>query len=138
MQTIIMTVGTSLLNNQKTWKQNNKIGDRSAALEWLSKKFNEDGDCLERLSAETNTLWQLDPEKDDKIILFMYQKNYGIIETIAPLHVGASAVEETGNLNLIFRDQFTQTGIIPGSSIRGRFRADMRSQRLKFIEKLKR
>jgi CRISPR-associated protein Cmr4 len=58
----------------------------------------------------------------------MYQKAYGIIETFAPLHVGASAGEETGNLNLIFRDQFTQTGIIPGSSIRGRFRADMRSK----------
>ncbi|HAN45743.1 MAG TPA: type III-B CRISPR module RAMP protein Cmr4 [Cyanobacteria bacterium UBA8156] len=57
----------------------------------------------------------------------MYQKAYGIIETLAPLHVGASAGEETGNLNLIFRDPFTQTGIIPGSSIRGRFRADMRS-----------
>ena len=56
----------------------------------------------------------------------MYKKAYGIIETQAPLHVGASAGEETGNLNLIFRDQFTQTGIIPGSSIRGRFRADMR------------
>lgn len=48
------------------------------------------------------------------------------METLAPLHVGASAGEETGNLNLIFRDQFTQTGMIPGSSIRGRFRADMR------------
>jgi CRISPR-associated protein Cmr4 len=58
----------------------------------------------------------------------MYRKAYGIIETLAPLHVGASAGEETGNLNLIFRDQFTQTGIIPGSSIRGRFRADMRQQ----------
>lgn len=58
----------------------------------------------------------------------MYHKAYGIIETLAPLHVGASAGEETGNLNLIFRDQFTRTGIIPGSSIRGRFRADMRSQ----------
>jgi CRISPR-associated protein Cmr4 len=57
----------------------------------------------------------------------MYNKAYGIIETLAPLHVGASAGEETGNLNLIFRDQFTQTGTIPGSSIRGRFRADMRS-----------
>lgn len=56
----------------------------------------------------------------------MYQKAYGIIETLAPLYVGASAGEETGNLNLIFRDQFTKTGIIPGSSIRGRFRADMR------------
>jgi CRISPR-associated protein Cmr4 len=59
----------------------------------------------------------------------MYQKAYGIIETLAPLHVGASAGEETGNLNLIFRDQFTQTGIIPGSSIRGRFRADMREEK---------
>ncbi len=58
----------------------------------------------------------------------MYHKAYGIIETLAPLHVGASAGEETGNLNLIFRDQFTQTGIIPGSSLRGRLRADMRSQ----------
>jgi CRISPR-associated protein Cmr4 len=55
----------------------------------------------------------------------MYKKGYGIIETQAPLHVGASAGEEAGNLNLIFRDQFTQTGIIPGSSLRGRFRADM-------------
>ena len=57
----------------------------------------------------------------------MYSKAYGIIKTLAPLHVGASAGEESGNLNLIFRDQFTQTGIIPGSSIRGRFRADMRA-----------
>ncbi|MEM9543746.1 MAG: RAMP superfamily CRISPR-associated protein [Cyanobacteria bacterium P01_E01_bin.42] len=56
----------------------------------------------------------------------MYKKGYGIIETLAPLHVGASAGEETGNLNLIFRDQFTRTGMIPGSSIRGRFRADSR------------
>ena len=58
----------------------------------------------------------------------MYHKAYGIMETLAPLHVGASAGEETGNLNLIFRDQFTQTGMVPGSSIRGRFRADMRAQ----------
>lgn len=56
-------------------------------------------------------------------------KAYGIIETLAPLHVGAAAGEESGNLNLIFRDQFTQTGIIPGSSIRGRFRADMRQDK---------
>ena len=56
----------------------------------------------------------------------MYKKAYGIIETIAPVHVGATAGEESGNLNLIFRDQFTQTGIIPGSSIRGRLRSEMR------------
>ena len=60
----------------------------------------------------------------------MYKKAYGIVEALAPLHVGASAGEESGNLNLIFRDQFTQTGIIPGSSIRGRFRADMRSDEM--------
>jgi CRISPR-associated protein Cmr4 len=59
----------------------------------------------------------------------MYHKGYGIVEALAPLHVGASAGEETGNLNLIFRDQFTQTGIVPGSSIRGRFRADMRQNK---------
>jgi CRISPR-associated protein Cmr4 len=58
----------------------------------------------------------------------MYQKAYGIIETLAPLHVGATAGEETGNLNLIFRDQFTQTGIVPGSSLRGRFRSQMYDQ----------
>jgi CRISPR-associated protein Cmr4 len=56
----------------------------------------------------------------------MYERHYGLIRTLAPLHVGASAGEEAGNLNLIFRDAYTQTGIIPGSSIRGRFRAEMR------------
>ncbi|QLE56385.1 RAMP superfamily CRISPR-associated protein [Nostoc sp. TCL26-01] len=56
----------------------------------------------------------------------MYHQAHGIIKTLAPLHVGATAGEERGNLNLIFRDQFTQTGIIPGSSIRGRLRAEMR------------
>jgi CRISPR-associated protein Cmr4 len=56
----------------------------------------------------------------------MYERRYGLIHTLAPLHVGASAGEESGNLNLIFRDAYTQTGIIPGSSIRGRFRAEMR------------
>ena len=55
----------------------------------------------------------------------MYKKAYGIIETLAPLHVGATAGEESGNLNLIFRDQFTQTGIVPGSSIRGRLRSEI-------------
>ena len=56
----------------------------------------------------------------------MYNKAYGIIQTFAPLHVGATAGEESGNLNLIFRAQFTQTGIIPGSSIRGRLRSEKR------------
>lgn len=56
---------------------------------------------------------------------------YGTIETLAPLHIGATAGEENGNLNLIFRDPHTQTGVIPGSSIRGRFRAEMRLQNSK-------
>jgi CRISPR-associated protein Cmr4 len=64
----------------------------------------------------------------------MYYKSFGIMETLAPLHVGASAGEESGNLNLIFRDQFTLTGIVPGSSIRGRFRADMRQKRMWWLE----
>jgi CRISPR-associated protein Cmr4 len=58
----------------------------------------------------------------------MYAKAYGTIETLAPLHVGATAGEESGNLNLIFRDSYTQTGMIPGSSLRGRFRAEMRGR----------
>jgi CRISPR-associated protein Cmr4 len=66
----------------------------------------------------------------------MYTKAYGIIDTLAPVHVGASSGEEDGNLNLIFRDQFTQTGIIPGSSIRGRLRADMRGYK-RSLEKQK-
>jgi CRISPR-associated protein Cmr4 len=65
----------------------------------------------------------------------MYQQAHGIIKTLAPLHVGASAGEEAGNLNLIFRDQFTKTGIVPGSSIRGRMRAEMRLKHLQWLEK---
>ena len=32
----------------------------------------------------------------------MYARRYGLIRTLAPLHVGASEGEESGNLNLIF------------------------------------
>ena len=55
----------------------------------------------------------------------MYKKAYGILETLAPLYVGATAGEERGNVNLVFRDSFTKTGIIPGSSIRGRLRSEV-------------
>lgn len=65
----------------------------------------------------------------------MYRKGYGIIETLAPLHVGATAGEESGNLNLIFRDSLLKTGIVPGSSLRGRFRSEMRLQRQIWLEK---
>jgi CRISPR-associated protein Cmr4 len=64
----------------------------------------------------------------------MYNKAYGIIETLAPLHVGATSGEESGNLNLIFRDQFTQTGIVPGSSIRGRLRSELRLERQQHLK----
>jgi CRISPR-associated protein Cmr4 len=64
----------------------------------------------------------------------MYKNAYGVIETLAPLHIGATAGEESGNLNMIFRDQFTQTGIIPGSSIRGRLRSEMRLARQQYLE----
>jgi CRISPR-associated protein Cmr4 len=64
----------------------------------------------------------------------MFKKAYGTIQTLAPLHVGTAAGEESGNLNMIFRDQFTQTGIVPGSSIRGRFRSEMRSRRIAWLE----
>ncbi|MEM8604770.1 MAG: RAMP superfamily CRISPR-associated protein [Cyanobacteria bacterium P01_H01_bin.121] len=60
----------------------------------------------------------------------MFKQAYGIIETLAPLHVGTTVGEGSGNLNQIFRDRFTKTGIIPGSSIRGRLRAEMRTWRL--------
>ena len=36
---------------------------------------------------------------------------------------------------MIFRDQFTQTGIVPGSSIRGRLRSEMRLERQQWLEK---
>jgi CRISPR-associated protein Cmr4 len=64
----------------------------------------------------------------------MFQKKLGVIKTLAPLHVGAAAGEESGNLNMIFRDQFSLTGIVPGSSIRGRFRSEMRLRRVNWLE----
>lgn len=77
MQTIIMTVGTSMLTNRdfnspekRPWCGEKTIGDRSAALEWLKAKYQEDDGCLEWLSAETNTFWRLTGvRKKDEIIL---------------------------------------------------------------------
>ena len=64
-QTIIMTVGASMLRNRdsdleekRPWVGQKEIGDRTAALEWLSKKFSEDRDCLRWLSAETHTFFR--------------------------------------------------------------------------------
>jgi len=65
MRTIIMTVGTSLLNNRdsRPWAGTKNIGDRSQALAWMQ-KANEI-----TISAETNTLYRLNPNLDDEIIL---------------------------------------------------------------------
>lgn len=70
MQTIIMTVGTSLLTNldkdlqpQRPWLGQKTIGDPEQALAWM-KRTN-----LELISAETNTYLQLDPTSNDALIL---------------------------------------------------------------------
>lgn len=78
MQTIIMTVGTSLLTNpdrnlpdaeKRPWIGQQSIGDRLRAIEWIENKVTNDWSCLETISAETNTLYHLDTSPKDKIIL---------------------------------------------------------------------
>jgi putative CRISPR-associated protein (TIGR02619 family) len=70
MQTIIMTVGTSLLTNpdknlepQRPWVGQKTIGDPEQALAWMKRTD------LELISAETNTYLQLDPTSNDALIL---------------------------------------------------------------------
>ncbi|HIK20243.1 MAG TPA: putative CRISPR-associated protein [Synechococcus sp. M44_DOE_062] len=70
MQTIIMTVGTSLLTNpdknlepQRPWIGQKTIGDPQRALAWMKKVD------LELISAETNTYLRLDPTSNDALIL---------------------------------------------------------------------
>ncbi len=70
METIIMTVGTSLLTNpdkdlenKRPWLGQKTIGDVSIALEWMSKTEPE------WISAETNTFWRLNPSLEDEILL---------------------------------------------------------------------
>ncbi|MGY2975689.1 putative CRISPR-associated protein [Thermostichus sp. MS-CIW-37] len=70
MQTIIMTVGTSLLTNldkdlqpQRPWVGQKNIGDPQRALAWMKKVD------LELISAETNTYLRLDPTSNDALIL---------------------------------------------------------------------
>lgn len=70
MQTIILTVGTSLLSNRdkdlenkRPWIGQKTIGDRTISLEWMNKTE------LEIISAETNTLWRLDLTSNDEILL---------------------------------------------------------------------
>lgn len=70
MQTIIMTVGTSLLTNldkdlqpQRPWLGQKTIGDPEQALAWMKRTD------LELISAETNTYLRLDPTSNDALIL---------------------------------------------------------------------
>ncbi len=72
MQTIILTVGTSLLRNEdkelpeskkRPWLGQKTIGDRSEAIAWMNHTD------VERISAETNTLLRLEPRETDEVIL---------------------------------------------------------------------
>ncbi|MEN9252316.1 MAG: putative CRISPR-associated protein [Thermostichales cyanobacterium BF3_bins_165] len=79
MQTIIMTVGTSLLTNpdkdledKRPWLGQKTIGDSQQALAWM--KSTE----MELISAETNTYWRLDPTPRDALILLHSETSSGL------------------------------------------------------------
>ncbi|MFS8860780.1 putative CRISPR-associated protein [Synechococcus sp. H60.4] len=79
MQTIIMTVGTSLLTNldkdlqpQRPWVGQKTIGDPERALAWMKKTD------LELISAETNTYYRLDPTPQDALILLYSETPEGL------------------------------------------------------------
>jgi putative CRISPR-associated protein (TIGR02619 family) len=76
MQTIIMTVGTSLLTNpdrdlieKRPWVGQRQIPDRTAAVQWMRDRFTHDSNWMEGFTAETNTLLRLDPDAKDELIL---------------------------------------------------------------------
>lgn len=79
MQTIIMTVGTSLLTNldkdlqpQRPWVGQKTIGDPEQALAWMKRTD------LELISAETNTYYRLDPTPQDALILLYSETSEGL------------------------------------------------------------
>lgn len=79
MKTIIMTVGTSLLTNRdfdltakRPWLGEKVIGDVARAIAWM------EGTDLALISAETNTLWRLDPNTEDEIILLHTDTTSGL------------------------------------------------------------
>ncbi|MFN5514220.1 MAG: putative CRISPR-associated protein [Cyanobacteriota bacterium] len=79
MKTIIMTVGTSLLTNRdpdltnkRPWLGQKTVGDRQQALIWMGQTE------LTLISAETNTLWRLDPSENDEIILLHSDTSSGL------------------------------------------------------------
>jgi len=79
MQTIIMTVGTSLLTNpdknlepQRPWLGQKTIGDPEQALAWMKRTD------LELISAETNTYYRLDPTPGDALVLLHSATPHGL------------------------------------------------------------
>jgi hypothetical protein len=85
MQTIFMTVGTSLLTNRdgnlpekRPWVGEKTIGDQEAAIVWMAKKTNASLDWMEQFSAETNTFWRLDPKPTDELILLHSDTDEGL------------------------------------------------------------
>ena len=74
MQTIIMTVGTSLLTNrdERPWAGQKEIGDRDRALTWMNQTE------LELISAETNTFWRLDIAANDEVVLLHSDTTSGL------------------------------------------------------------
>jgi putative CRISPR-associated protein (TIGR02619 family) len=80
MQTIILTVGTSLLRNEdkelpetkkRPWLGQATIGDRTTAIAWMNQTDPE------RISAETNTLLRLEPHETDEVILLYSDTSEG-------------------------------------------------------------
>jgi putative CRISPR-associated protein (TIGR02619 family) len=98
MQTIIMTVGTSLLTNPdknlqppRPWLGQKTIGDPERALAWMRKTD------LELISAETNTYYRLDPTPQDALILLYSETPEG--QECAPI------------LKLFFEEALGQQGV---------------------------
>ncbi|MBR8831962.1 MAG: hypothetical protein N5P05_001728 [Chroococcopsis gigantea SAG 12.99] len=100
MKTIIMTVGTSLLTNpdkdlrvteKRPWVEQKTIGDYSNAVSWMART------PIELISAETNTLYRLDPSTNDEIILLHSET--------------ASGLECAGVLKLFFEKELGQKSV---------------------------
>ncbi len=108
MQTIIMTVGTSLRTNpdrdlpnekKRPWVTNkDRYEDKrifssvDEPLAWM-----ETAD-LEVISAETNTLWRLDPDKSDRILLLHSATPSGqecaeVLQAYFKTHIGQNHVD---------------------------------------------
>jgi len=73
MQTIIVTTGTSLVTNRdaRPWAGQSGLLDSDVARDWLRAA------AVELISAETNTLWRLDPKADDEVVLLCSQTEEG-------------------------------------------------------------